>query len=136
MKMRNKTGPKTLPRGTPALTGEEIKGFRWELHDGCESRGSPKPCVELALDVISSEFREQGRMPDYIKSTTYVQTDGPDLMSDIEGLHSLLSEKKQHVQGGVTWSETQLVIWDDVGGKEGFHINCDDGFHELADDGK
>jgi len=76
-------------------------------------------------------------MPDYIKSTTYVQTDGPDLMSDIEGLHSLLSEKKQHVQGGVTWSETQLVIWDEIiREKEGFYVNCDDGFLDLTDDWK
>ena len=32
-----------------------------------------------------------------IKSTRYVQRDGPDLMSDIEDLHPLLGEWKQHV---------------------------------------
>ena len=48
-------------------------------------------------------------------------------MSNIEGLHPLLGELKQHVQGGVTYSETKLVIRDEVvGEKEGFHINCDD----------
>ena len=73
-------------------------------------------------------------MPDCIKSIRYVQRDCPYLMSDIEGLHPLLGESKQHVQGGVTWSESKLVIGDEVvGEKEGFHINCDDGFHDLAD---
>jgi len=43
--------------------------------------------VELPLDAIGREFGEQGMMPDCIKSTTYVQRDGPVLMSDIEGLH-------------------------------------------------
>ena len=36
----------------------------------------------------------------------------------------------------MTWSETKLVIRDEVvGEKEGFHINCDDGLHYLADVG-
>ena len=43
--------------------------------------------VELALDSIVRLFGEQGRMPDCIKSSRYVQRDGPDLMSDIEGFH-------------------------------------------------
>ena len=51
-----------------------------------------KPCVELALDVIGREFGERGGMPDCIKGMRYVQRDGPDLTSDIEGLHSLLGE--------------------------------------------
>ena len=38
-----------------------------------------------------------------------ISRDGPDLMSDIEGLHPFMGEYK-HVQGGVTWSETKLVI--------------------------
>ena len=67
-------------------------------------------CVELALDAIGREFGEQGRMPDDVKSTRYAQRDGPNLMFDIEGFHPLLGESKQHVQGGVTWSETKLVI--------------------------
>ena len=51
-----------------------------------------KPCVELALDAIGREFEEQGRMPDCIESTRYVQRDGPELMSAIESLHPLLGE--------------------------------------------
>ena len=43
------------------------------------------PRVELALDSIGRQFGEQGRMPDFIKSSRYVQRDSPDLMSDIEG---------------------------------------------------
>ena len=43
-----------------------------------------EPCVELVLDAIAMECGEQGRMPGCIKSTGYVQRDGPDLMSDIE----------------------------------------------------
>ena len=49
-----------------------------------------KPCVELALDAMGRQFGEQGRMPDCNKSMRYVQRDDPDLMTDIEGLHSLL----------------------------------------------
>ena len=72
-------------------------------------------------------------MPDRIKSMRYVQRDGSDLMSDIEGLRTFLGESKQHVQGGVSWSETKFVIRDEVvGEKERFHIKCDDGFHYLA----
>ena len=69
-----------------------------------------KPCVELALDAIGRQFGEQGRTPDCIKSMRYVQRDGPDLLSDIEGLHRLLGESKQHVQGRVIWSESELMI--------------------------
>ena len=58
-------------------------------------------------------------------------------MCDIEGLHPLLREQKQHGQCGATWSETKPVIQHEVvGEKEGSHINCDDGFHDLADDWK
>ena len=68
------------------------------------------PRVELALDAIGRPFGEHGSMPDCVKSTRYVQRDGPDLMSDIEGLYPLLGESKQHVQGRVTWSESELII--------------------------
>ena len=36
--------------------------------------------------------------------------DMADFMSGIEDLHPLLGEQKQHIQGTVTWSETQLMI--------------------------
>ena len=48
------------------------------------------PRVELALDSIGRHFGEQGRMPDCIKSSRYGQRDGPDLMSDIEGIPSIV----------------------------------------------
>ena len=51
-----------------------------------------KPCVELSLDSIGRELGEQGKMSDCIKSTRYVQRDGRDLLSDIEGLHPLLGK--------------------------------------------
>ena len=57
--------------------------------------------MELALDAIGKQFGEQGRMSDCIKCTMYVQRASPDLMSDIEGLHPLLGEEKQPVQGVV-----------------------------------
>ena len=50
-------------------------------------------------------------------------------MSNIEGLHPLLGESKQHVQGRVTRSESELMISDEVVGEKG-------GFHDLADDWK
>ena len=49
-----------------------------------------KPCVEMAFDAIGREFGEQCGVPDCIESSRYVFRDGPDMMSDIEGLHSLL----------------------------------------------
>ena len=53
----------------------------------------------MALDTIGREFGEQGRVPDRVKSTRYVQGYGSDLMSGIEDLHPLLGEQKQHIQG-------------------------------------
>ena len=47
--------------------------------------------MELALDVISREFGEQGKMPDYQKLEVCLES-AFDLMSDIGGLHSLLGE--------------------------------------------
>ena len=52
---------------------------------GVEEVSNPR--VELALDSIGRQFKEQGRIPDCIESSRYVQRDGPDLMSDIEGLY-------------------------------------------------
>jgi len=79
-------------------------------------------------------------MPDCIKSIRHVQGEGPDLMADIAGHHPLLGEKKQHVKGGVTLSETKLVILNEVHGErgrmEGFLIKCNDGFHDMAEDWK
>ena len=54
--------------------------------------------VQLPLDSIGRQFGEQGSMPDCIESSTYVQRDGPDLTSDIESLHPLLEQEKQHVK--------------------------------------
>ena len=69
-----------------------------------------KPCVEVALDAIGREFGEQGGMPDCIKCSRYLERDGPDLISDVEGLHPLLGKYKQNVQGRVTRSESELMI--------------------------
>ena len=68
------------------------------------------PGVELALDSLGTQSGEQGRMSDSIESSKYVQRDGPDHMSDIEGLHPLLGVLKQHVQSRVTRSESELMI--------------------------
>ena len=76
------------------------------------------PRVELAFDSIGRQFGEQDGMPDCIISLRYVQRGGPDLMFDIEDLHPLLVEYKLHAQGGVTWSETKLVIRDEVVGEK------------------
>ena len=63
-------------------TGEEV----------CE------PGVEMTLDTIGREFGEQARVPDHVKSTRYVEGYGSDFMSDIEDLHPLLGEPKQHIR--------------------------------------
>ena len=66
---------------------------------------------------------EQGRVPDRVKSTLYVEGYGSDLMSGIEYLHPLLGEQKQHIQGRVTWSETKLMIGNQaIGEEEGFNV--------------
>ena len=79
--------------------------------------------MEKALDTIGREFGEQVRVPDHIESTQYVSGDGSDFMSDIEDLHPLLGEQKQHIQGRMTWSETKLRIGNQaIGEKEGFNV--------------
>ena len=56
-------------------------------------------------------------------------------MIGIEDLHPLLGEQKQHIQGGVTWSETKLMIGNQaIGDEERLDVRSDDGFHNLADD--
>ena len=85
----------------------------------------------MALDTIGREFAEQGRVPDRIESTGY----GSDFMSGIEYLHPLLGEQEQHIQGGVTWSESKLMIGNQaIAEEEGFNVGSNDGFHNFADD--
>ena len=112
MEIRNKTGPRTLTGGTPAFTrrGEErvplrgthwlrewrksgIQEWSWPWIPSADSLGNKARCHAV------SKTREM-----------YVHRDGPDLMSEMKGLHLLLGESKQHVQGRVTWSESELVI--------------------------
>ena len=77
----------------------------------------------MALNTTGREVVEQGRVPDRVKSTRYVWGYGSDLMSGIEDLHPLLGEQKQHIQGRVTWSETKLIIGNQViGEEEGFNV--------------
>jgi len=52
----------------------------------------------------------RARWGDCIKRLRYVSRDSPDLMSDIEGLHPLLGERKQYVQGRVTRSESESEL--------------------------
>ena len=77
----------------------------------------------VALDTIGREFGEQGRVPDRIKTTQYVEGYGSDFMSGNEDFHPLLGEQKQHIQGRVTLSETQLMIGNQaIGEEEGFNV--------------
>ena len=74
MTIRNRMGPGALTWGTPALTGRgderiPLRATQWPMRVEEVS----KPFVELAMDAIGREFGEQGRMPDCIKSTRYVQ---------------------------------------------------------------
>ena len=54
------------------------------------------------MNTIGREFDEQDRVPDHIEGKQNVERDGSDFMSDIEYLHPLLGEQKQHVQGRVS----------------------------------
>ena len=77
----------------------------------------------MAVDTIGREFGEQGRVPDHVKSTRYVQGHGSDFMSGIEYLHPLLEEQKQHIHGSMTWSETKLMIGNQaIEEEEGFNV--------------
>ena len=53
----------------------------------------------------------------------YVSGYGSDFMSGIKDLHPLLEEQKQHIQGGVPWSESKLMIGNQaIGEEEGFNV--------------
>ena len=67
------------------------------------------PKVELASDYKGRQFGEQCKMLDCINRSKYAQRGGPNLMSDIVGLHTLFGESKQHVQSRVTRSESELI---------------------------
>ena len=56
----------------------------------------------MSLDTIGREFGEQGRVPDRIEGTRYVEGYVSDFISGIEDLHPLFGEQKQHIQGRVT----------------------------------
>ena len=87
MKIRNNMGPRTLPCGTQALTGRGDE--RVPLRATCCPREGRKSVIQewgWPWIPLGRQFDEQGRMPDCIKSSRYVQRDGPDLMSDIEDL--------------------------------------------------
>ena len=48
-----------------------------------------------------------------------------------------MREQKQHIQGGVAWSEAKLMIGNQpIGEEEGFNVFSDDGLHNLTDDWK
>ena len=59
MKIRNRTGPRTLPWGTPALTGRGDGKESVESHTlATRVEEVSKPCVELALDAKDRQFGE------------------------------------------------------------------------------
>ena len=74
MKIRNRTGPRIMPWGTPALTekGDErimLKATTLVMRVEEVSKSH----VELVLESIGGQLGEQGRMPNCIKSRRYVQ---------------------------------------------------------------
>ena len=87
MLVKNRTGPNTLPWGTPSLTGrgdERILSGGMCFSTRAEVSG---PCVEVALDAVGREFEEQGGVPDWIKSSRCVERDSHDLLCDTEDIH-------------------------------------------------
>ena len=86
MNIRNGMGVYNIALGYSSLDRERRRKGSVESHtltmrteDVSNQRGN------LALDSIGRQFGEQ----DCIKSSRYVQRDGPYLMTDIEGLHPL-----------------------------------------------
>ena len=62
-------------------------------------------------------------MSDRIESTRCVLGDGSDFISCIEDLHPVLGEQMQHIQCGVTWSESKLMIENQaIVEEEGFNV--------------
>ena len=91
MKIKKRIGSRTLPWETPSLTESGDERIQFESHAlVTRVHKDSKPCVEVALYAIGREFGGKGRMPYCIKSSRFVWRDGPDLMSDIEGLYPLL----------------------------------------------
>ena len=79
----------------------------------------------MALDAIGREFGEQGRVSNHIESTRYVLGYGSDFMSGIEDLPPLFGEQKQHIHGGMTWSESKLMIGNQtIGEEEDEEVSC------------
>ena len=77
----------------------------------------------MALDTIGREFGEQRRLQDCVRNTQHDSGCGSHFMSCIKDLHPLLREQKQHIQGGVTYSETKLMIRNQaIGEEEGFNV--------------
>ena len=77
----------------------------------------------MALYTIGREFNEQGRVPDCIERTLYVEGDASNFMSGIEDLYPWLGEQKQHMHWRVSWSESKLMIGNQaLGEEEGFVV--------------
>ena len=104
-------GPRTLPWGSPVLTGKGEEQGSIVSHTSTRGEDVSHPRVELTLDSTSRQFGEQGRMPDCTKSLRYVQRNGPDLISDIEGLQHCWESRSSNVQGkSLTGPESKLMI--------------------------
>ena len=77
----------------------------------------------MTLDTKGREFGDQGRVPDCIEGTQYVEVDGSDFLSGIEDLHPLLGEQKQHILDREIWSEYKLMIGNQaIGEDKGFNV--------------
>ena len=92
MKIRTKMGLRTLPWWTPTLTG--IGDERVLLRATRCLRERRKSVIQewswpWIPSADSLESRQDARL---YQSSRYVQRDGPNLMSDVEGLHPLLGE--------------------------------------------
>ena len=82
MKIWNRMGVENNALGYSSLDRERRRKGSIESHTSATRvEEVSHPRVELALDSI--EFGEQGKMPDCIDSSRYVQGSGPDLKSDI-----------------------------------------------------
>ena len=91
MKIRNNMGPRTLPWGTPALLGrgDERVPLRTTWLRECRKSGFQEwswlwiPYADSLENKAGCSARSQARD---------TSRDGPNLMSNIEGLHPLLKE--------------------------------------------
>ena len=117
MKIRHRTGPRTLPWGHSSLDRKR----KWKYPVECRTLATrveevTKPCVELALDAKGRGFGKYGKMPDAVPFYQHTGTHFADLYQK----HEICPERQlwSHVwrwgPSIVRWVEAECPRWSDL----------------------